>query len=307
MTNKKNKGFNFLKKSKGVVYFLFLNEIIIVNPIVVIDSGLGGLTVFDAIHERLPEWPLVYCFDNAVFPYGEKSEQAVVQRIRFCIEELYRYITPSMIVVACNTASTVVLPMLRQWLDIPVVGVVPAIKPAAIASKKHCIGLLATPGTINRTYTAKLIGAYAGACHVISIGNSELVQMAEQKLQGQAVCLTRLKHILLPFIDAQVVPDYVVLGCTHFPWLIDELTQSYSEEDIQWIDSSKAVAQRVASLLPCERYQSKQKWRHLTFCTKKQVFNEELQVIFSQRQLSFPQYLEQPLCGCPGHSLSVGL
>ena len=287
------------------------------NPVVVIDSGLGGLTVFDAIREQVPTWPLVYCFDNAAFPYGEKSEQAVVERVRACIAKLCRHITPSVVVVACNTASTVVLPILREWLNIPVVGVVPAIKPAASASKNKCIGLLATPGTIERSYTEKLIGSYAKTCHVVRVGSSELVHMAERKLCGELVSLSALHNVLRPFIEGYIVPDHIVLGCTHFPWLLEELKQSVSTFDIRWVSSGKAVAKRVASLIAVHEpmhdevvasgFMPNALIQHQAFYTKEQVMNDSLQRIFYERNLSLPQCLGLPFCETGDSLISIGL
>ena len=219
------------------------------NPIVIMDSGVGGLTIFDAIQQRLPSWPLVYFLDNEGFPYGEKSEPVVIQRICRYAKQLYDKCHPALLVVACNTASTLVLPALRKILPIPVVGVIPAIKPAASLSANKCIGLLATPGTVKRTYVKELIATHAPTCHVACIGSSELVLMAESRFKGEEVSIDKIATILQPFLQLASPPDYIVLGCTHFPLLTNEFYQCLSHlPEVTLVDPSQAIAKHVASL-----------------------------------------------------------
>ncbi|WP_257286331.1 glutamate racemase [Endozoicomonas sp. SESOKO1] len=217
------------------------------NPIVIFDSGVGGLSIYQEIRQALPYAPVVYCSDIQGFPYGPKPEQEVIERTSLCLNALAEQFDPSLAVIACNTASTISLPRVREELDFPVVGVVPAIKTASEYSKKRCIGLLATPGTIARSYTDQLINDFAGDCQVIRVGSSELVQMAEQYLRGEPVSEHDLHRILAPFFTGEPVPDVVVLGCTHFPLLRTALQQVSA--DIHWIDSGSAIARRVVSLL----------------------------------------------------------
>lgn len=150
----------------------------------------------------------------------------------------------SMIVIACNTASTLVLPALREVFHIPVVGVVPAIKPAAQLSRTGHIGLLATPGTVNRPYTELLITEHAAHCQVTRLGTTELV---EHKLAGDSVDMGRLAKAVAPLLANERI-DTIVLGCTHFPWLKDEL-RAISPRPIQWVDSGSAIARQVETLL----------------------------------------------------------
>ncbi|WP_257265673.1 glutamate racemase [Endozoicomonas sp. ONNA2] len=218
-----------------------------VKPIVIFDSGVGGLSIYQEIKQALPDAPVVYCSDTRGFPYGPKPEQEVIERTSLCLNALAEQFDPSLAVIACNTASTISLPRVRAELDFPVVGVVPAIKTASEYSKNRCIGLLATPGTIARGYTDQLIDDFAADCQVLRVGSSELVQMAEQYLRGEPVSEHSLHRILGPFLGAEPVPDVVVLGCTHFPLLRTVLQQVSA--DIQWIDSGSAIARRVVSLL----------------------------------------------------------
>ena len=216
--------------------------------ILVFDSGVGGLSVLTELRRVVPQCQLVFACDNAAFPYGTKSERELEERVDNVLKRLIQHTAPDIVVVACNSASTLVLPRIRSHFDKPVVGVVPAIKPAGAISKSRCIGLLATPGTVQRQYTQQLIDNYAGDCRVIAVGSSELVHMAEQKLQGEPVCSQRLKQILAPLLSEHTL-DTVVLACTHFPLLRDEL-EALGRPGIHWVDSGEAIARRVHSLLP---------------------------------------------------------
>ena len=218
------------------------------RPIVIFDSGVGGLSIYQEIKQALPELGVIYCSDTAAFPYGPKPEDEVVERTSFCLGQLAKKYNPSLAVIACNTASTISLPRVRRELDIPVVGVVPAIKTASEKSANRCIGLLATPGTIQRSYTDQLIKDFADDCQVIRVGSSELVHLAEQHLRGETVSKEALKAVIAPFFVNGYNPDAIVLGCTHFPLLRDELAK-VSPVPIQWVDSGAAIARRVKSLL----------------------------------------------------------
>ena len=218
------------------------------NPIIIFDSGVGGLSVYLEVKRRLPGLDVVYCADNEGFPYGPKSESDVVQRTLHCLSLLSEQYHPSLVVIACNTASTISLPHVRQQLNIPVVGVVPAIKPAGEWSEKRCIGLLATPGTIEREYTHQLIRDFARDCKVISVGSSALVDMAERQLRHQPVSHAEYQSVMQPFFEVEQSPDCIVLGCTHFP-LVREQLQKASPVPLHWIDSGEAIARRVESLL----------------------------------------------------------
>lgn len=222
----------------------------------IFDSGVGGLSIFQAVTQRLPQLSVVYASDNAAFPYGTKTAGWLEQRVIDCIKAISEQCTLDIIIIACNTASTIVLPSLRSRFDIPVVGVVPAIKTAAQQTKTGCIGLLATPGTVRRRYTDQLIQDFASHCKVIKVGTSDLVELAEQKLRGEQICTRTLTEVIQPLISEpsplmqqpNLKPDQVVLGCTHFPLLIEELEQLMP--NIEWVDSGSAIANRVASLLP---------------------------------------------------------
>ena len=211
------------------------------------DSGVGGLSISAAIRSRLPHLAQTYLADDAFRPYGDKSEAALNIRIPSLLAPLCEVVQPDIVVIACNTASTTALPAIRAALDIPVVGVVPAIKPAAAQSELKRIGVLGTPGTVRRRYVDDLIERYAKDCEVRLQGSVTLVEQAERKLRGEAVDEEIIREAIAPLFDGDPI-DAVVLACTHFPLLIDAL-KAQASYPVSWIDSGEAVARRVESLL----------------------------------------------------------
>ncbi|MDO6823901.1 glutamate racemase [Marinobacter sp. 1_MG-2023] len=214
--------------------------------ILVFDSGVGGLSVAARVHEQLPIASIVYLADNAAFPYGALSESVVVERCCRLISKALEQYPCDAIVVACNTASTVALPNLRAITDVPVVGVVPAVKPAATQTKNRRIGILATPATVRRPYLDELIREFAPDCQVERVGHPGLVQWAEDLARGVPVPQCNLDGAVRKLRDAGV--DTVVLGCTHYPLLLTSLKQSLPEVKF-WVDSGDAIARRVVWLL----------------------------------------------------------
>ena len=221
--------------------------------VMVFDSGVGGLSVCQSILASCPDVRIVYVADNAAFPYGTKSDEYLRERIVNVLSEQYITYHPDMLVIACNTASTLVLPELRERLSIPVVGVVPAIKPAASETQTGVIGLLATSATVQRSYTDQLISDFAPHCEVVRVGSSRLVEIAEEYLRGEPVSGVELGEIISSFFceDLSATVDKIVLGCTHFPLLRAQLEES-SPKGVEWIDSGDAIALRVKNLLKNE-------------------------------------------------------
>ena len=215
--------------------------------VLVFDSGVGALSIIAEIKQQIPLCSITYASDNAYFPYGDKDEASLIERVDRVLKCLETKVRPDIIVVACNTASTVALPKIRDHFKIPTVGVVPAIRPAAQQSKTKVIGLLATPGTVARAYTRELIDKFASDCTVIGVGSSELVRQAERKLRGQAMDYAVFDQVLTKIFGAErgAEVDTVVLACTHFPLLKDELVAA-SPRRVDWIDSGAAIARRVS-------------------------------------------------------------
>lgn len=218
------------------------------KQVLIFDSGVGGLSIFQETLHKNPNINYFYLFDNAYFPYGELEDDALIKRLTELLLSFVKKQRIDLIVIACNTASTVALAALRSHFSIPVVGVVPAIKPAAKLTKNGVIGLLATPATIRRNYTSLLIDEFAAHLQILKIGSTELVKLAEEKLQGLEVDPKRLQKILEPWTVLEKNPDTIVLGCTHFPLLRAEISSCF-KEPVQLVDSGKAIADRVYQLL----------------------------------------------------------
>ena len=216
----------------------------------IFDSGVGGLSVVAEIRSRLPKLQLSYVADDVFRPYGEKSEYQLKARLPGLLWELVETLNPDIVVMACNTASTTALSEIRAALNIPVIGVVPAIKPAAAASRTKTIAVLGTPGTVQRRYVDELINEFASDCRVLLQGSVNLVDIAEKKLAGHPVDLEWVKTELSPMFSGRHGADIdaVVLACTHFPLLRDELKASVTQS-VQWIDSGDAIARRVEHVL----------------------------------------------------------
>ena len=218
--------------------------------ILIFDSGVGGLSISSSLSNQLPMAEQLLLSDNAFFPYGEMNEKLLIDRVTEVLLRAESELKPDCIIVACNTVSTVALDDIRGKLSIPIIGVVPAIKPAAIMSISKVIGLLATPATIERSYTADLVSDYANDCTLISVGNTRLVEIAEQKLRGQVVDHEVIEKILqkITLAEKEQGLDVLVLGCTHFPLLADNIRQVLPDS-ISLIDSSDAIARQARAVL----------------------------------------------------------
>ena len=214
------------------------------KKVLVFDSGVGGLSVFKEIHHLLPQLDYLYLFDNQAYPYGELDQSVLISRVNQFVSTLVNAYQVDIVVIACNTASTIVLPSLRKKLSVPVVGVVPAIKPASLLASKG-VGLIATPATVTRQYTHRLIRDYAQGKPVELLGSTRLVDIAEEKLRGKEVCIAELKGILEPLRNKV---DVAVLGCTHFPLIREEIHQAL-DGNVTLVDSGEAIARRVKTLL----------------------------------------------------------
>jgi glutamate racemase len=219
--------------------------------ILVFDSGLGGLTVFAPIAETRPDAELVYVADDAFFPYGGLSEAALVERVVALMRELVAALRPDLVVIACNTASTLVLAPLRaRFPGLPFVGTVPAVKPAALASRSKLISVLATPGTVARDYTRGLIREFAGDCEVRLVGAGRLAGLAELSLRGETVADADIEaEIATAFVEREGRrTDQIVLACTHFP-LLGERLAGLAPWPVAFVDPAPAIARRVDALL----------------------------------------------------------
>lgn len=217
-------------------------------PLLFFDSGVGGLSVLGPTRAILPDAPIVYAADNAGYPYGTKSEAELAARVPALLGRLVERFRPRLAVIACNTASTIALDHVRKALDIPVVGTVPAIKPAAEMSQSRVIGVLGTEATVRQPYVDDLADRFASDCKVIRHGSAELVEMAEAKLAGNAIPIEAVRAAIAPLISQPGGDriDVMVLACTHFPLLADEIGAAFPA--IAQIDGGPGIARRVAHL-----------------------------------------------------------
>jgi glutamate racemase len=221
------------------------------NPtILVFDSGLGGLTVYREVARARPDARFVYAADDALFPYGAIEEDRLIARALDLMERLIAAHRPDLVVIACNTASTIVLPSLRARLPVPFVGTVPAIKPACAASKSKRVSVLGTEATVKREYTRALIREFAADCRVTLVGSARLAALAEAALDGEAVEDAAVAAEIAPcFVDDGAArTDIVVLACTHYPLLADRL-ERLSPWPVTFIDPAPAIARRVVDLI----------------------------------------------------------
>ena len=217
-------------------------------PILFFDSGVGGLSVLEPARKLLPNAPIVYAADSAGFPYGKKSDAELASRIPALLGRLVERFHPRLAVIACNTASTIALDHVRSALDLPVVGTVPAIKPAAELSKNRVIGVLGTQATVRQPYVDDLAAKFAADCRLVRHGSPELVDLAEAKLAGEEVSIEAVRAATQPMFDAPSGDriDTVVLACTHFPLLQDELRAAFP--DVTYVDGGSGIARRIAHL-----------------------------------------------------------
>jgi glutamate racemase len=217
-------------------------------PLLFFDSGVGGLSVLEPTRTLLPNAPIVYVADNAGFPYGERTEEDIAARIPALLGRVVERFSPRLVVIACNTASTIALDTVRAALELPVVGTVPAIKPASEISKTRVIGVLGTQATVRQPYVDDLAARFAADCTVIRHGSPELVELAEAKLAGQSVTVEAVRAGALPMFE---VPrgediDVIVLACTHFRLLDEELRSAFP--GVELVDGAQGIARRIAFL-----------------------------------------------------------
>jgi len=218
--------------------------------ILVFDSGLGGLTVFREAAAARPDATFIYAADDAAFPYGRLGERELTARVLAVMTRLIDLHAPRLVVIACNTASTLVLAELRKNFSVPFVGTVPAIKPACVSSQTKLVSVLGTEGTVAREYTRALIRDFGQGCDVTLVGSKNLAVLAEAFLRGEAVDNSAIAGELAPcFIEKNGArTDTIVLACTHYPLLLARL-QALSPWPVNFIDPAPAIARRIVDLL----------------------------------------------------------
>ena len=224
-------------------------------PILLFDSGVGGLTVLAALRAVLPQAPVIYAADNAGLPYGDKTEAQIAARVAGLLGRMTERLRPRLVCIACNTASTIALGMVREVLEVPVVGTVPAIKPAAGMSRTGVIGLLGTEATIRQAYVDRLEREFAGGKLLLRHAAPELVAAAECKLRGQAVDPDIFERAAdgLRCQPGGGAIDTLVLACTHFPLIGAELAAAFGP-GVTLMDGAAGIARRIAHLTAAQPF-----------------------------------------------------
>lgn len=218
--------------------------------ILVFDSGVGGLSVLREARMLMHRQRFVYVGDDAGFPYGDWEESKLTDRMVGLFDTLIQQFDPKLVIVACNTASTLIMPALRSRFDIPFVGIVPAIKPAAERTASGLITVLATPGTVKRRYIQELIKEFASHRDVNLVGATKLARLAEDHMQGNKIDTEVLREEITPcFVEKDGLrTDIVTLGCTHYPFLVNEM-RKLAPWPVDWLDPAEAVARHALTVL----------------------------------------------------------
>jgi glutamate racemase len=225
-------------------------------PLLLFDSGVGGLSVLRAVRRRLPQAPIIYAADNAGLPYGTKREAEIAARVAGLLGRMTERFRPRLVTIACNTASTIALGIVREVLEVPIVGTVPAIKPAAALTRNGVIGLLGTEATIRQVYVDRLEAEFAADKRLLRHAAPELVAAAEAKLRGAPIdpgVFARAVAGLREQPGGELI-DTVVLACTHFPLLDQDLGEAFGP-GVSLVDGSEGIARRIASLTANQTWQ----------------------------------------------------
>ncbi|EJL32168.1 glutamate racemase [Novosphingobium sp. AP12] len=227
-------------------------------PILLFDSGVGGLTVLEEVRRALPDAPVIYAADTAGLPYGSKTEAQVAARVAGLLGRMTERFRPRLVCIACNTASTIALGMVREVLEVPIVGTVPAIKPAAAMTRTGVIGLLGTEATVRQVYVDRLEQEFAADKRLLRHGAPGLVEAAEAKLRGEPVDPAAIRHAAdaLRSQPGGELMDTVVLACTHFPLVEAELAEALGPQ-VRFVHGAQGIARQIARLTTGQEYARK--------------------------------------------------
>jgi glutamate racemase len=238
--------------------------------ILIFDSGVGGLTVYREVMRARADARFIYVADDAGFPYGNQPEAALVARIVEVMGRAIAAYVPDLVVIACNTASTLALAELRARYKVSFVGTVPAIKPACAQSQSKRIAVLGTQATVSREYTKSLIREFAGGCDVVLVGSPRLATIAENELSGAPIADSEIaSEIAACFVERDGRrTDTVVLACTHYPLLTDRF-RPLAPWPVTWLDPAPAIARRVLDLMGPPRRRNQPAPARFTFTSGK--------------------------------------
>lgn len=245
------------------------------KKILIFDSGIGGFSIYYAIKKILPNFNYIYFFDNDCFPYGEKEETFIIKRTIKIIKKIQKKQNLLMTIIACNTVSVLSLQILKKKFIFPIIGVLPAIKEATKISKNKIIGLLGTKITIHAKYTKKLIQKFINKYKIITIYSKELVYLAEQKFIQKKISTKEIKNILKPYSKLKKKPDTIILGCTHYYFLLKEIKENFTKKT-KIIDTRSLVAKKAFYILKKKHTNLLQKNENIAYCTNIKKNTKEL-------------------------------
>ena len=238
----------------------------------IFDSGSGGLAILNSLRKKIPYADFFYLCDRLFFPYGNLDEKTIVKRTVSLCQKLHNEKNLDLMVIACNTASTLSLEQMRKTLHIPIVGVVPSVKIASEQRKSKIFGVIATERTTESSYLKNLIKNFAHDQKILLKASPNLVVLSEEKISGKKISLEDIRKEVHSFLNEKNL-DIVVLGCTHFSQVLPELNKIAPH--IRWIDSTEGVTRRVLSLIPKNTIQTQRKPKLYVLSTKKENLKEK--------------------------------
>ncbi|WP_158675173.1 glutamate racemase [Candidatus Pantoea edessiphila] len=252
--------------------------------ILILDSGIGGISIYTEIQKKFPNINYIYVFDNAGFPYGNKHEIFIIKRIFNIFKQISSKYSISLAIIACNTASIISLIKLRKHYIFPIIGLVPAIECSISRTRNGIVGLLATCNTIRSAYIRQLILQYSNKYKIITISSNRLVNISESKFIGKKIFLEEIHYVIKPWLNLLEIPDTIVLGCTHFISLRDELQQIFPKNTCL-IDFNKDILYRINQILNYKFHRAKSSEENIVFCTC--INSKAIQISLLLKRLGF--------------------
>ncbi|QJC35817.1 glutamate racemase [Enterobacteriaceae endosymbiont of Donacia sparganii] len=249
--------------------------------IFIFDSGLGGITIYNYIKNIFFNTNIIYLLDNKYFPYGNKSKNFILQRLIKILKKISNSYNISLAILACNTASVSSLPQIKKYFNFPIIGVTPVINLAIQKTKNNVIGFLATNTTLKNSKIQKKINFLNKKYIIKTISSSKLVFLAEKKLLGYKIIIDEIKKIFLSWFTLKIFPDTIILGCTHFPLIINELKTIFPK-NISFLDSKKNILLKLKKIINYNEIISSKK-KNIVFYTKTNKFINKIKFFFLKK------------------------
>ncbi|QJC38256.1 glutamate racemase [Enterobacteriaceae endosymbiont of Donacia marginata] len=251
------------------------------NTIFIFDSGLGGITIYNYIKSIFLNINFIYLLDNKYFPYGNKSKNFILQRLKKILKKISNYYNITLAVIACNTASVSSLPIIRNYFNFPIIGVTPVIDLAIKQTKNNVIGFLATNTTLKNFKIRKKINFLNKKYKIKTISSSKLVFLAEKKLLGYKIKINEIKKIFKSWDNFKIFPDTIILGCTHFPLILNELKTIFPK-NIYFLDSKKSIILKFKKYLNYNQINVKKK-ENVVLYTEKSKYIKQIEFLFLKK------------------------